>query len=156
MLVFIAVCGLLAVMCGLSSSSVGAPIMLHRLSFPVACRSYADRLACIYAKLLQLYLALRPHGPEPARLLCPWESPDKNNRVGCCALLQGIFPTQGSNPSLLHWQAGSSPLAPPGKSQINMVHWWAASSLPACHRETEPVHHQRSPHSGTTEPTHHN
>ena len=30
----------------------------------------------------------------------------------------GIFPTQGSNPSLLcllHWQAGSLPLAPPGK-----------------------------------------
>ena len=62
-LVFIAVCGLLAVMCGLSSSSVGAPIMLHRLSFPVACRSYADSLACTYAKLLQLCLTLRPHGP---------------------------------------------------------------------------------------------
>ena len=33
-------------------------------------------------------------------------------------LLQGIFPTQGSNLSLfhlLHWQAGSLPLAPPGK-----------------------------------------
>ena len=30
--------------------------------------------------------------------------------VGCHALLQGIFPTQGSNPcllSLLHWQSGS-------------------------------------------------
>ena len=38
--------------------------------------------------------------------------------MGCHALLQGIFPTQGSNPqllSLLHWQAGSLPLAPPGK-----------------------------------------
>ena len=33
-------------------------------------------------------------------------------------LLQGIFPTQGSNPQLLcllHWQGGSLPLAPPGK-----------------------------------------
>ena len=33
-------------------------------------------------------------------------------------LLQGTFPTQGSNPHLLcllHWQAGSLPLAPPGK-----------------------------------------
>ena len=38
--------------------------------------------------------------------------------MGCYALLQGIFPTQGSNPHLfclLHWQAGSLPLAPPGK-----------------------------------------
>ena len=31
------------------------------------------------------------------------------------ALLQGIFPTQGSNPGLLHWQVGSLLLVPPGK-----------------------------------------
>jgi len=30
------------------------------------------------------------------------DSPGKNTGVGCHALLQGIFPTQGSNPSLLH------------------------------------------------------
>ena len=30
--------------------------------------------------------------------------------VGCHFLLQGIFPTQGSNPCLLHWQADSLPL----------------------------------------------
>ena len=38
--------------------------------------------------------------------------------VGCHGLLQGIFKTQESNPHLfclLHWQAGSLPLAPPGK-----------------------------------------
>ena len=38
--------------------------------------------------------------------------------MGCHALLQGIFPTQGSNQyllRLLHWLAGSLPLAPPGK-----------------------------------------
>jgi len=32
--------------------------------------------------------------------------------VGCHALLQGIFPTQGLNPSLLHWQADSLPVSP--------------------------------------------
>ena len=40
--------------------------------------------------------------------------------MDCHALLQGIFLTQGSNLSLLcllHWQAVSLPLAPPGKSQ---------------------------------------
>ena len=45
--------------------------------------------------------------------------PGKNTGVGCHALLQGIFPTQGLNvclSCLLHWQAGSLPLAPPGKS----------------------------------------
>ena len=30
------------------------------------------------------------------------DSPGKNTGVGCQALLQGIFPTQGSNPGLLH------------------------------------------------------
>ena len=32
----------------------------------------------------------------------PWDSPGKNTRVGCPFLLQGIFPTQGSNPGLLY------------------------------------------------------
>ena len=30
------------------------------------------------------------------------DSPGKTTRMGCHALLQGIFPTQGSNPGLLH------------------------------------------------------
>ena len=45
------------------------------------------------------------------------DSPGKNTEVGCHALLQGNFPIQRSNLSLfclLHWQAGSLPLAPPG------------------------------------------
>ena len=40
----------------------------------------------------------------------------ENTGGGCHALLQGLFPTQGSHLSLLcllHWQAGSLPLAPP-------------------------------------------
>ena len=36
----------------------------------------------------------------PARLLCPGDSPGKNIGVGCHALLQGIFLTQGSNTGL--------------------------------------------------------
>ena len=35
-------------------------------------------------------------------LLCLWDSPDKNTRVGCHWLLQGIFLNQGSNPDLPH------------------------------------------------------
>ena len=34
------------------------------------------------------------------RLLCPWDSPGKNTGVGCHALPQGIFLTQGSKPRL--------------------------------------------------------
>ena len=46
--------------------------------------------------------ALRPHRLQPTRLLCPWDSPGKNTRVGCHALLHGIFLTQGSNLHHLH------------------------------------------------------
>ena len=56
---------------------------------------------------LQTYLG-------PTRLLCPWNSPGKNTGEGCHFLLQGIFPTQGSNLCLLHllrWQANSLPLS---------------------------------------------
>ena len=41
--------------------------------------------------------------------------PGKNCGMGCYFLLQVIFPSQGLNPHrwcLLHWQAGSLPLAP--------------------------------------------
>ena len=65
-----------------------------------------------------MYDSLGPYGLWPARLLCPWDFPGKNTGVGCHALLQGIFLTQGSNPHLLcllHWQTGSLPLAPLGK-----------------------------------------
>ena len=55
---------------------------------------------------------------EPTRLLCPWNSPGKNTRVGCYFLLQGIFLTQGSNLYFLHhlhWQVDSLPPVPPVK-----------------------------------------
>ena len=46
--------------------------------------------------------SLRPHGLQSTRFLCPWDFPGKDTGVGCHFLLQGIFPTQGSNPGLLH------------------------------------------------------
>ena len=58
--------------------------------------------------------SLPPHRLQPIRLLCPWNFPGKNTRVGCHSLLQGIFLTQGSNLHLLrllHWQADSLPLS---------------------------------------------
>ena len=73
--------------------------------------------------------SLRPHGLYPARLLCPWDSPGKNSGVGCHALLQGISPIQGLNPRLLcllHWQALSLPLFPPGKPKVQQ--WCFKSS----------------------------
>ena len=40
--------------------------------------------------------------------------PGKNTGVACYFLLQGIFPTQGLNPCLLHWQVDSLPLSHQG------------------------------------------
>ena len=61
--------------------------------------------------------SLQPHGPWPTRLLCPWDSPGKNTGVGCHFLLQGIFPTQGSNPgsSAGALEADALTSEPPGK-----------------------------------------
>ena len=41
--------------------------------------------------------SLRPHG-----VYSPWNSPGQNTGVGSLSLLQGIFPTQESNPGLPH------------------------------------------------------
>ena len=46
--------------------------------------------------------SLQPHGLQPARLLCPWNSLGKNTGVGSHSLLQGLFLTQGLNPGLWH------------------------------------------------------
>ena len=75
---------------------------------------------CICQVVSVLSDSLSPYGLQPTRLLCPWDSPGKNTGVGCQALLQGIFPIQGLNMCLLHlhWQAGSLPLAPPGKPKV--------------------------------------
>ena len=37
--------------------------------------------------------SVQPHGEEPTKLFCPWDSPGKNTGVVCYVLLQ-IFPTQ--------------------------------------------------------------
>ena len=43
--------------------------------------------------------SLLPHG-----LYSPWNSPGQNTGVGSLSLLQGVFPTQGSNPGHLHFR----------------------------------------------------
>ena len=50
----------------------------------------------------QSCLTLCVHGLQSTSVFCPWDSPGKNPGVGRHLLLQGIFPTQGSNPGLLH------------------------------------------------------
>ena len=63
---------------------------------------------CVHAKSLQSFSTLS-NPLNCSSLLCPWDSPGENTGVGCHALLQGIFLTQGLKPGflcLLHWQVG--------------------------------------------------
>ena len=72
--------------------------------------------ACKHAKSLQSCLTLcDPMDYSQPGSSVYGHSPDKNTGVGCHALLQGIFLTQGLTPHLLcllHWHVGSLPLAP--------------------------------------------
>ena len=62
---------------------------------------------CLVAKSYPTLLW--PHGLQSTRLPCPWNFPGKRTGVGYRLFLQRIFPTQGSNPHLLHWQVDSLP-----------------------------------------------
>ena len=76
--------------------------------------------ACVVLSRLVVSDSLWSQGLQPAKLLCPWNFPGKNTTLGSHILLQGIFPTQGSNSCLLcllHWQADSLPLC----------HWFTAA-----------------------------
>ena len=64
------------------------------------------------------------HGLQPARLLCPRNSPGKNTGVGFHFLPQGIFLTQELNACLLHWQVGSLPLSYQGSRR----NCWSSSN----------------------------
>ena len=81
---------------------------------------------CMCAKSLQSCLTLC----DPMDCSLPGSSVHGILKAGilerfCCALLHGIFLTQGSNPRLLHllhWQEGSLPLASPEKPQREAVY----------------------------------
>ena len=50
------------------------------------------------------------------RLLCPWDFLGQSTGVGCHFLLQGSFPTQGSNPGLPHCRQTLYHLSHQGRS----------------------------------------
>ena len=60
---------------------------------------YGIPIGFISESRLVVSSSLRPHG-----LYSPWNSPGQNTGVGSCFFLQGIFPTEGSNPGLTHWK----------------------------------------------------
>ena len=82
--------------------------------------------------------SLQPHGLQPARLLCPWDSPGNSTGVGCHARGSSQHRDQTQVSYIyLHWQAGSSPLAPAQRFHIHHYNfffqslsgWWKTHSL---------------------------
>ena len=76
----------------------------YLLFYPGYFVSIKARLPCLHACCWissVLSYSLQSYALWPTRFLCPWHFPGKNTGVGCHALLQGIFPTQGWNLRLL-------------------------------------------------------
>ena len=76
-------------------------IRIESLIAPQACVIVVWSLSCVS-------LFCDPMGCSPPGSSCPWDFLGRNTGVGSHSLLQGIVPTQGSNPCLLHWQADFS------------------------------------------------
>ena len=75
---------------------------------------------------------------DPHGLYSPWHSPGQNTGVGSLSLLQGIFPTQGSNPGLLHCRQILYQLSHKGSPRI--LEWVA---YPFSSRSSQPRNQTR-------------
>ena len=98
---------------------------MNRLKQAFQLSSSRDQPNCLLRDVCGLSCSVVPdslwtHGLQPSRRLCPLDFTGKNTGMGCHFLLEGIFLTQGSNPRLLHWQAGSLPLSHQGSPYLEM------------------------------------
>ena len=81
--------------------------------------------------------SLQPHG-----LYSPWNSPGQNTGVSSHSLLQGIFPTQGSNPGLPHYRRILHQLSHQGSPiEISLVFTQCPFSVPGAHPGSHPGTH---------------
>ena len=78
--------------------------------------------------------SVRPHGPQPIKLPCPWDSPGKNTGVGCRFLLQCVKVKSESEvaqscPTLvIPWTAAHQ--APPSMG-FSRQKYWSGVPLPS-------------------------
>ena len=97
------------------------PALSHTLKETTVGRPREHCVLC--AKLFQPCPTLQPHGLQPTGLLCPWGF----SRQGYWSGLPCPPPEDLSDPEIkshiccvLHWQAGSLPLAPPVKPILTL------------------------------------
>ena len=107
--------------CSLSGSSFHGILQARILEWVAVPSTWYACHRCSVASVM--FNSWQPQGLQPPRLLCPWDSPGKNTAVGCHALFQGIFLTQGSNLSM----SLMSPALAGRFFTINTT--WASSSL---------------------------
>ena len=89
--------------CGLLTAGQHAAVQTGSYGHVTSTRPVRSSLSCP--------ALCDPMDSSPAGSSVLGDSPGKNTGVGCRALLQGIFWTQGSNlclSHLLHWQVGTS------------------------------------------------
>ena len=107
------------------------------IEFPVLCSFPLLGIYFIYSSVFMsspfmcvcsvISDSLRPHRLQLTRLLCLQDFPGKSTGVGCHFHLQGIFPTQRSNPHLLHLPALSG-----GFFFFFFFNHWCHSFIPCC------------------------
>ena len=98
----------------LESSAAPAPSRVMRIFVAAVSPSptVSPPWKCSLLSHVRLFAS---HGLWSIKLLCPWDFPGKATGVGSHFLLQGIPLSQGSNPSLWHWQVDCLPSEPPVK-----------------------------------------
>src|SRR5574339_305353 len=65
----------------------------------------------------------QPYGPQPSRILCPWDSPGKNTGVGCHFLLQRMKVKSLSHVQLLATPRTAAYHAPPSMGFSRQEYW---------------------------------
>ena len=82
---------------GIEPMSLASPALAGRLLTVCHLGSLLTICMSVCSVTSVMSNSVWPCGLQPASLLCPWNSPCKNTKVGCYALLKGIFPIQESN-----------------------------------------------------------
>ena len=103
----------------LKKSNLGGPLLASAVYILKSC------LVFLYVVWLLSchWLSVTPRTVAPPGY-SSWDSPGKNTGVGCQALLQGIFPTQGLNSCVLHWLADTLPLSHLGRTMEVSLYCW--------------------------------
>ena len=82
-----------------------ASVGLHRVGQDwsnLAAAAAKELKSSLVASLYTVKVKVTQSCPTLVTLYSPWNSPGQNTGVGSLSLLQGIFPTKGSNQGLLH------------------------------------------------------